>query len=98
MVYDQLETYLDERKPLHYPQLVFHPKFSRDTGLIRLTYFIKFQMNKENIVCIKLMVLLDTQKAFDTVNHFILLRKLDRPKQLRAEMVPVIFVWLATTC
>ena len=72
-MYDQLETYLDERKLLYDLQSGFLPNYSTDTCLIHLTDFIKFQRIKENAVG---MVILDLQKAFDTVDHSILLAKL----------------------
>ena len=74
MVYGHLETYCDERKLLYNLQSGFRPKNSTDTRLIHLTDFIKLQMDKGNVVG---MVLLDLQKAFDTVNLSILLAKLE---------------------
>ena len=74
VVYDQLETFLDERKLLYDLQSGFRPKYSTDTCLIHLTDFIKLKKDKGNAVG---MVLLDLQKAFDTVDRFILLAKLE---------------------
>ena len=52
----------------------FRDCFSKDTCLIHLTNFIKFEMDKGHLVG---MVLLDLQKAFDTVDHAILLMKME---------------------
>ena len=51
----------------------FRGGFSTDTCLIHLTDFIRYEMDKGNIVG---MILLDLQKAFDTVDHSILHMKL----------------------
>ena len=72
VVLDQFEPYLDERKLLYDLQSGFRPKYSTDTCLIHLTDFIKFQMDKGNAVG---RVLLDLQKAYDTVDNYILLAK-----------------------
>ena len=52
----------------------FRGSFSTDTCLIHLTDFIKFEMDKGHLVG---MVLLDLQKAFDTVDHDMLLIKME---------------------
>lgn len=74
VVYDQIETYLDEKKLLYKFQSGFRGRFSTDTCLIHLTDFIKFEMDKGHLIG---MVLLDLQKAFDTVDHDILLMKME---------------------
>ena len=74
MVYDQIETYLDEKKLLYKFQSGFRGRFLTDTCLIHLTDFIQFKLDKGHLVG---MVLLDLQKAFDTVDHGILLMKME---------------------
>ena len=63
VVYDQIQTYLVERKLLYNFQSGFLPQFSTHC-LIHLTDFMKFQMDKGYLIG---MVLLDLQKAFDTL-------------------------------
>ena len=74
VVYDQIETYFDEKKLLYKFQSGFRGRFSTDTCLIHLTDFIKFEIDKGHHIG---MVLLDLQKAFDTVDHGILLMKME---------------------
>jgi ribonuclease P/MRP protein subunit RPP40 len=50
----------------------FRGGFSTDSCLFGLSDFIKGEMGKGNLIG---MVLIDLQKAFDTVDHFILLEK-----------------------
>ena len=72
VVYDQVESYLDQKKLLYKFQSGFRSRYSTDTFLTHLTDFIKFQMDQGHFVG---MILLDLQKAFDTVDHGILLMK-----------------------
>lgn len=74
VVYDQVESYLDQNKLLYKFQSGFRSRYSTDTCLIHLTDYIKFQMDKGHFVG---MILLDLQKAFDTVDHSIVLMKLE---------------------
>jgi hypothetical protein len=73
VVYDQVESYFKVNKLLYKFQSGFRSGFSTDTCLIHLTDYIRLEMDKGNLVG---MILLDLQKAFDTVNHSILLMKL----------------------
>ena len=48
VVYEQLESNLDERKLFYIFQFRFCSKYATDTYLIHVTDFIKFQMDKGN--------------------------------------------------
>ena len=73
VVYDKIESYLDQMKLLYKFQSGFRSRYSTDTCLTHLTDFIKLQMNQGHFLG---MVLLELQNAFDTVDHGILLMKL----------------------
>ena len=72
-VYTQLESYLKEKNILYDFQSGFRGPFSTDTCLIHLTDYIRNQLSGGNYTG---LVLLDLQKAFDTVDHVILCKKL----------------------
>jgi len=73
VIFDQVEEYLSSNNLLYDFQSGFRKGFSTDTCLIHLSDYIRFQMDTGNLVG---MVLLELQKAFDTVDHGILLMKL----------------------
>ena len=72
-VYVQLESYLRENDILYGFQSGFRGSFSTDTCLTHLTDHIHNQTSCGNFTG---MVLIDLQKAFDTVDHVILLKKI----------------------
>lgn len=72
-VYNQLENYLVKHNLLYYLQSGFRSKYSTDTCLIHLIDHIKDQTAQGLYTG---MIMLDLQKAFDTVDHTILCNKL----------------------
>ena len=71
--FNQLNDLLTEIKLPYEFQFCFRLLYSTDTCLIHLTDYIKQECDNGNNIG---MVLLDLQKAFDTVDHAILLKKL----------------------
>ena len=72
-IYIQLETYLKNNNILYSHQSGFRKKHSTDTCLINLLDYLRTNVSEGKYVG---MVLLDLQKAFDTVDHNILYEKL----------------------
>ena len=72
-VHCQLVDHLKAKNVLYKNQSGFRGSFSTDSCLVGLSDYVKGEMGKGNLVG---MVLIDLQKAFDTVDHEILLSKL----------------------
>ena len=73
IVFSQLNEYLVNNKLLYEFQSGFRSNYSSDTCLIHLCDFIRQECDQGKYTG---MVTLDLQKAFDTVNHAILLAKM----------------------
>ena len=69
VVYEQVSEYIQEKNILYDLQSGFRRSFSTDTCLIYLTDYIRKEIDSGNFCG---MVMLDLQKAFDTVDHHIL--------------------------
>lgn len=72
-IFTQMEKYLKENNILYGFQSGFRGGFSTETCLVRLSDYIRSQSSLGNYTG---MVLIDLQKAFDTVDHNILCSKL----------------------
>jgi hypothetical protein len=75
VVHHQLYYYLNEKSVLAKEQHGFRARRATDTALIHFTDKILASMDSGQVTGV---VFLDLSKAFDTVNHELLLRKLSR--------------------
>ena len=74
LVASRLSTYLELHSILYPNQFGFRSGYSTSHSLISITEGIKNTLDKRNYGC---GVFIDLKKAFDTVNHEILLNKLE---------------------
>ena len=73
-MYKRLYTFVNNSKTIYNLQFGFRQQYSTYHALINITENIRKALDDENIGC---GVFVDLQKAFDTVDHQILLAKLN---------------------
>lgn len=73
-IYNQLQSYLDKKQLIHPNQYGFRPGYSTSLAVSTIYDEIINNMEEKKYTC---AIFLDLAKAFDTVDHNILIQKLD---------------------
>ena len=74
LVYNRINKFLNNNNLIYPLQLGFQHNYSTNHALINLTEDIRKNLDEKKVGC---GIFVDVQKSFDTVNHNILLAKLE---------------------
>ena len=75
LVYNQLDSFLEKYNIMYNYQFGFRKKHSTEQAILKRTDKLKSAIDNKQLTC---GLFLDFSKAFDTVNHKILLEKLQK--------------------
>ena len=73
-MFNRVYKFLEEQQCIYNLQFGFRKKHSTNPALIEITESIRNALDNKKYAC---GIFIDLQKAFDTVNHYILINKLN---------------------